>query len=170
MDIKIVNCTLKHRAVLAELGASTFYESYKDENTERDMQLYIENTYTIDKIQENLKNTNVIYFLAYTHEGEAGYVKLLLNQFNPKLDGSCTELEKIYVKQSFQRQGVAHQLLQHTINFCKEHNYKNLFLGVWQENEKALQFYAKEGFVKFDTRKFILGERICDDYMLNLAL
>jgi diamine N-acetyltransferase len=170
MEVKIVNCTLKHRAVLAELGASTFYESYKDENTEEDMQQYIQSTYAIEKIEENLGDTNVIYFLAYTYDGEAGYVKLLLNQFNPKLNGSCAELEKIYVRKSFQRKGIAHQLLMHTIQFCKTHQYKNLYLGVWQQNFNALAFYEKEGFKTFDERKFNLGDRICDDFMLNLEL
>jgi hypothetical protein len=76
----IVICSQKHRAVLAQIGASTFYDSYKDENSESDMQAYISNTYTIEKLAANLKDENIAYFLAYNETGDIGYVKLLLNQ------------------------------------------------------------------------------------------
>jgi ribosomal protein S18 acetylase RimI-like enzyme len=170
MNLNIVNCILKHRAVLAQIGASTFYQSYKDENTEADMQAYIENTYSIEKIIENLNNKNIIYFLAYNQTGEVGYVKLLLNQTNEKLNGLTAEIEKIYVRKEFHGKGIAQQLMAHVKHYCKENNYQSIYLGVWQQNHKALKFYSKEGFKTFDTRTFQLGARLCDDYMLSYDL
>lgn len=170
MVSNIVICSLKHRAVLAQIGASTFYDSYKDENSESDMQSYISNTYTIEKLATNLKDENIFYFLTYNETGDIGYVKLLLNQINPKLVGKSAEIEKIYVRKQFHGKGIAQQLMQFTIEFCKEQNYQNIYLGVWQENHKALKFYNKMGFKTFDIRTFQLGERMCDDYMLSLTL
>jgi GNAT superfamily N-acetyltransferase len=102
--------------------------------------------------------------------GDAGYIKLLLNQTNEKLQGTSAEIEKIYVRQAFHGKGVAQQLMQFAIDYCKQLSYNNLYLGVWQENHKALKFYGKVGFKTFDTRTFQLGERLCDDYLLNLEL
>lgn len=170
METKIVICTQKHRAVLTDIGATTFYDSYRHENTEADMQAYIANTYTIEKLAQNLSNPNIVYFLAYNPLGDVGYIKLLLNQTNEKLQGTSAEIEKIYVRQAFHGKGVAQQLMQFDIDYCKQQNYTNLYLGVWQENHKALKFYGKMGFKTFDTRTFQLGERLCDDYMLNLEL
>lgn len=170
METKMVICTQKHRAVLTEIGATTFYDSYRHENTEADMQAYIANTYTIEKLAQNLSNSNIVYFLAYNHLGDVGYIKLLLKQTNPKLQGKNAEIEKIYVRQVFHGKGAAQQLMQFAIDYCKQQNYKNMYLGVWQENHKALKFYSKIGFKTFDTRTFQLGERLCDDFMLNLEL
>lgn len=169
MDLNIVTCYLKHRAVLAEIGATTFYQSYKDENSEADMQAYIQNTYTIDKIVHCLNDKNTIYFLAYNHTGDVGYVKLLLNQNHKKLNGLTAEIEKIYVRKAFHGKGIAQQLMAHVKQYCTENNYQNIFLGVWQQNHKALKFYNKEGFKTFDTRTFQLGDRLCDDYMLKFS-
>lgn len=170
METKMVICSQKHKAVLTEIGATTFYDSYRYENTEADMQAYIVNTYTIEKLAQNLSNPNIVYFLAYNHQGDVGYIKLLLNQTNEKLQGQCAEIEKIYVRQAFHGKGIAQHLMQFAIDYCKQQSYNNLFLGVWQENHKALKFYSKIGFKTFDTRTFQLGERLCDDYMLNLVL
>lgn len=170
METKIVICTQKHRAVLADIGATTFHDSYKDENTEADMQNYITNTYTIEKLGQNLSSTNIVYFLAYNQLGDVGYIKLLLNQNNEKLQGTSAEIEKIYVRQAFHGKGVAQQLMGFAIDYCKQQSYTNLYLGVWQENHKALKFYDKVGFKTFDTRTFQLGKKLCDDYLLNLVL
>jgi ribosomal protein S18 acetylase RimI-like enzyme len=170
MALNIVTCSLKHRAVLAEIGATTFYQSYKNQNTEADMQTYIQNTYTIPKMESCLNNENIVYFLAYHQTGDVGYVKLLLNQNHEKLVGKTAEIEKIYVRQAFHGQGIAQQLMAHVKQYCKQNEYQNIYLGVWQENYKALKFYNKEGFVKFDIRTFKLGDRICDDFMLNFIV
>jgi GNAT superfamily N-acetyltransferase len=170
METKMVICTQKHRAVLTDIGATTFYDSYRHENTEADMQAYIANTYTIEKLAQNLSNPNIVYFLAYNHWGDVGYIKLLLNQTYEKLQGTSAEIEKIYVRLAFHGKGIAQQLMQFAIDYCKQLSYNNLYLGVWQENHKALKFYGKVGFKTFDTRTFQLGERLCDDYLLNLEL
>ena len=60
METKMVICTQKHRAVLTDIGATTFYDSYRHENTEADMQAYIANTYTIEKLAQNLSNPNIV--------------------------------------------------------------------------------------------------------------
>jgi len=47
------------------------------------------------------------------------------------------------VRQAFHGKGVAQQLMQFAIDYCKHQNYNNLYLGVWQENHKALNFTVK---------------------------
>jgi len=170
METKIVICKQKHQAVLTNIGATTFYDSYKNENTEADMQAYIANTYTLKKLAQNIGNQNIIYFLAYNQTGDVGYIKLLLNQVNGKLVGNNAEIEKIYVREAFHGKGIAHELMAFTVNYCKQYNYQNIYLGVWQQNHKALKFYDKFGFKTFDTRTFQLGKRLCNDFMLNLVL
>jgi ribosomal protein S18 acetylase RimI-like enzyme len=170
MELKIIQCHLKHHAVLAEIGASTFYESYHTQNTQADMEEYIGKTYHTEITKKHLLNPNIVYFLCYHPQGDIGFVKLLLNQAHTNLQGKNAEIEKIYVRANFQGTGVAQKLMETASKFCKEQHFENVFLGVWQENHRAIKFYQKEGFEIFDTRSFKLGSRICDDYVMALKL
>ena len=60
--------------------------------------------------------------------------------------------------------------MQHVIKYSKQNEFETLFLGVWQENKRAVSFYKKVGFEIFDTRQFKLGQRICEDFMMKLNL
>ena len=99
-----------------------------------------------------------------------GYIKLLENAKADGLNGKVMELEKIYVRKEAHGSKIASLLMQQAIDLAKEKGYDYLFLGVWQDNERALSFYKKFGFEIFNTRQFKLGERICDDYLLRRVI
>jgi ribosomal protein S18 acetylase RimI-like enzyme len=162
--------TLADAALLAEIGASTFYETFRPYNSEEDMQTYISKTYNVPLIQQNLQNEQIHYALAIEEGIVVGYIKLLLNAPHIKLSGKTIELEKIYVQHSHHGTGAGHKLMQYTIEYSKHHQFTTLFLGVWKENERAVNFYRKTGFEVFDTRMFPLGSRMCEDYMMKLIL
>jgi diamine N-acetyltransferase len=167
---KLVACQQKHAALLAQLGGSTFYETFAPHNDAADMEAYISKTYSVKAIQENLKKEDVLYFAAYNQETDIGYLKLIKNVQIPLLQGSILEIEKIYVRQEAQGTGVAAKLMEQAIKTAKELTFNELFLGVWQENERAIAFYKKFGFKIFDTRQFQLGQRLCEDYLLHLKI
>jgi ribosomal protein S18 acetylase RimI-like enzyme len=169
-SIKIVRCIWKHHALLAEIGGSTFYETFANDNSEADMQAYIDKTYNLKQVAENLLNTTIIYFVAYGLNQDLGYIKLIENVNAAGLNGKVMELEKIYVRKEAHGSQVASMLMQQSIDLAKEKGYEHLFLGVWQDNERALAFYKKFGFEIFNTRQFKLGERTCDDYLLHRVI
>jgi ribosomal protein S18 acetylase RimI-like enzyme len=169
-SIEIVRCSWKHHALLAEIGGSTFYETFSSDNSEADMQAYIAKTYNLKQVAENVLNPTIIYYVAYGLNQDLGYIKLLENVSAAGLNGKVLELEKIYVRKEAHGSKVASILMQQAIDIAKEKEYEHLFLGVWQDNERALAFYKKFGFEIFNTRQFKLGERICDDYLLHRVI
>jgi ribosomal protein S18 acetylase RimI-like enzyme len=60
--------------------------------------------------------------------------------------------------------------MQYAIDYSRTVHFETLFLGVWKENERAVNFYRKTGFEVFDTRLFQLGSRMCEDYMMKLDI
>lgn len=156
--------------ILAKLGATTFYDTFRPYNSEEDMQTYIAKAYDENTIRQNLQNPNIHYAMVYQNNEAVGYIKLLLNAQNDKLTGKSIELEKIYVLQTQLGSGAGKFLMDYAINFSKAQQYEHLFLGVWEENKRALRFYEKNGFVVFTTRSFTLGSTICDDFMMKLDL
>ena len=47
---------------------------------------------------------------------------------------------------------------------------KYIWLGVWQENPKAIQFYTKNGFEVFDQHVFKLGDEEQTDFLMRLFI
>jgi len=45
-----------------------------------------------------------------------------------------------------------------------------IWLGVWEENPRAINFYKKNGFVEFDKHIFTLGDDEQTDIMMKLQL
>lgn len=153
-------------AALAAIGASTFYHTFRPYNTEEDMQYYLEKSYSLEQIEENLNNPNVYYFLCEDNGLCIGYIKLLEGTTYEGIGINPIELEKIYVMHTYFGTNAGKLLMNKAINFALEQGFNTLFLGVWQENKRAVSFYHKNGFNTVNTRQFKLGETICDDFIM----
>jgi len=164
--MKLISCAEKHVALLAELGATTFEEAFSPYHPASDLQQYIQETYHQDKIRYNLKKPEVHYTVAYLDYEDAGYVKLIKDIKVEGLSGRVLEIEKIYVREAFKGKKVGASLMQYVINEALRLGYAWLYLGVWQENKRAIEFYEQFGFRHFATRQFQLGKTLCDDYIM----
>ena len=155
---------------LAELGAKTFYETFRPFHSEEDMQLYISGAYDVNKILSNLHSPAHIYLLAEENEKAGGYVKLIKDVTIPALHGRLIEMEKIYVLKEELGSGMGASLMKSALEISLKEGYDQMLLGVWQENHRAVAFYKKFGFTVFNTRKFQLGKETCEDFMMSIAL
>jgi GNAT superfamily N-acetyltransferase len=115
MPLSIKAAGLSDATILAQLGAITFYETFRPYNTEEDMQAYITKTYAEPLISQNLQHPDIQYALVYDHAEAIGYIKLLLNGQHPALSGRSIELEKIYVRQSALGSGAGKLLMDYAI-------------------------------------------------------
>jgi ribosomal protein S18 acetylase RimI-like enzyme len=85
-------------------------------------------------------------------------------------DANALEIERIYVIKEYQGKKAGQQLYEKTIQVAKEKMLKYIWLGVWQENPKAIQFYTKNGFEIFDQHVFKLGDEEQTDYLMRLFI
>lgn len=168
--LAIKKATATDADVLAKLGADTFYHTFRPHNTEEDMQAYITKAYASEVILQNLTSHDIAYYLCYDGLAPVGYIKLLHHATYGVLQQHSIELEKIYILHTYFGTPTATLLMQQAIAHAKQAGFKTLFLGVWQENERAVAFYKKMGFEVFDTRQFKLGNRLCEDFMMKLEL
>jgi ribosomal protein S18 acetylase RimI-like enzyme len=171
MNVTIRKAGKEDAAILAALGAKTFYDTFHQYHSEEDMQLYIRKAYDEKLIGKNLAKDTVQYFLAFDEDIPVGYSKLIAGSTHEQLATHRNiELEKIYVSKDYFDKKVGMALMVEAIRFAKEVKYETLFLGVWQENERAIQFYTRFGFETFAKRTFQLGSNLCDDFLMKLEL
>lgn len=156
--------------ILSDLGGTTFYHTFRPYNTEEDITQYIAKAYAPQVILDNLRNKSIAYYIAFHHDKPVGYIKLIHDAVYGSVTKDAVELEKIYILSDYFGSGLAQQLMNQAIAHSEMEGFSTLFLGVWQENERAVSFYKKNSFEVFDTRQFQLGNRLCDDFMMKRSL
>ena len=68
------------------------------------------------------------------------------NEAQTELQGNdALEIERIYVLKDYHGLKVGQLLYQYALDFATELNIKRIWLGVWEENKRAIRFYEKNG-------------------------
>jgi predicted N-acetyltransferase YhbS len=131
-DIIIRLATGKDAELIADLSRQTFYESFVSQNTKENMDKFMNEQFTRQKLVNEVKQPWHIFFLAYMNDEPVGYVKMrdstvpldLVNQ-------SCIEIARIYSVQHRIGNGVGKKLMQACHDIAKQKSKKILWLGVW---------------------------------------
>ena len=156
---------------LQKIGRQTFYETFFESNTEENMKNYLENGFSIDKITSEVNNKNSEFYFAKLDEEVIGYLKLNFGKSQTELkDDKALEIERIYVLKEFHGKKVGQILYDKAIEIAKQKSSEYVWLGVWEENPRAISFYKKNGFVEFDKHIFKLGNDEQTDIMMKLKM
>ncbi len=170
-SIIINKATAEDLDVLQSLGIQTFSETFAEDNTEEAMKKYLEESFNTEKITSELNNPDSFFYIAWEEDNPVGYLKVNTGNAQTELqDETSLEIERIYVKKSHHGRKVGQLLYDQALDTARQLDKSYLWLGVWEENLRALQFYRKNGFVEFDKHIFRLGEEEQTDLMMKKML
>lgn len=170
-NIKLKKATLADIEALQQVSIQTFTETYSYANTAENMKNYIETYFNTERLTKELIDNNIQFWLATDDEKIIGYLKLNFGTAQTELKNeNAFEIERIYVLQEYQRKKVGEQFRNKAIEIAKESKVDFIWLGVWEHNRKAINFYTKNGFTIFNTHVFKLGEDVQTDYMMKLEI
>lgn len=156
---------------LQNIGRQTFFETFAASNTEQNMKQYLEEGFSEEKLSKEMADPNSKFFFAKLEEEIIGYLKLNLGDSQTELkDSKSLEIERIYVLNAFHGKKVGQILYEKALEVAQETNSDYVWLGVWEENPRAIAFYKKNGFVEFDKHIFRLGDDEQTDIMMKLKL
>lgn len=169
--IKITKATIANLIQLQEVGRQTFTETFSTSNTAANMSTYLEEGFSIEKLTTELQNRESEFYLATLNETVIGYLKINFGHAQTEVqEGKALEIERIYVLQDFHGKKVGQLLYEKAIQIARNRKVPFVWLGVWEENHKAIQFYTKNGFVAFDQHIFKLGDDEQTDIMMKLEI
>ncbi|OLY93593.1 Ribosomal protein S18 acetylase RimI [Cnuella takakiae] len=158
-------------AQLQQIGRSTFAETFAASNSEENMNKYLEAGFATEKLAAEINNPHSQFYFAEVDGRVIGYLKLNTGQSQTELqDLGALEIERIYVLQEFQGKKVGQLLYDKAIEVARQTGARYVWLGVWEENPRAIRFYQKNGFVAFDKHIFKLGDDEQTDIMMKLEL
>ena len=156
---------------LQKIGQQTFHETFSESNSEENMKNYLEEKFSYEKLTAELTDENSEFYFATLQNEVIGYLKINFGASQTELkDEKALEIERIYVSKEFHGKKVGQLLYDKAIEIAKEKNVDYVWLGVWEENHRALSFYRKNGFTEFDKHIFKLGNDEQTDLMMKLKL
>jgi diamine N-acetyltransferase len=79
---------------------------------------------------------------------------------------SPLEVARFYVDRSLHGRGAARSLMAAVLAHASEAGHDGVWLQVWEENTRALRFYAKAGFRDAGETVFLVGSRSYRDRLL----
>ncbi len=171
MTISVKEASINDAEVISKLSTETFFETYSWYNTKQNMLEYTQKYFSIEQTKKDFAETNTRFFMAYAEKELMGYAKLRIFEHIEELKGKRhIEVERIYVQKKHQDKKVGYAIIKKCIEFAKTKNYEIIWLGVWEQNLKALAFYIRVGFEKFGLHTFHLGNDAQSDYLMKLDL
>ncbi len=160
--------TQKDAALIADLSRQTFYETFASQNTKENMEKFMNEQFSKEALSREVGDSDNIFFLAYDSDEPVGYVKMR-ESINPQELGnsSAIEIARIYATTHSIGKGVGKILMQRCIDIAVDRKKDIIWLGVWEHNQRAIEFYVKWGFEKFGTHTFKLGDDPQTDWLMK---
>jgi len=167
-DLHIKRVTLAEVDQLQRISRKTFYEAFSDVNTPENMNKYLNEGFALEKLTAELSNPDSQFYFAMHGNDIVGYLKLNSGQSQTDIkDDHSLEIERIYVLKEFHGKQVAQLLYGKALQIARQQNAGYIWLGVWEQNPRAISFYRKNGFVEFDKHSFMLGDDEQTDIMMR---
>lgn len=143
-------------AALAQLARDTFIETFGHLYTAGDLETHLANKCSAAFFTDASQDENTRLVLAWEGDAPVGYAKwgaLELPVPDPAPD-AC-EIHRLYVKATHQRGGIGRLLLEHMLKDCA--GASEIYLGVWEHNEKAQALYGRYGFTYAGEHTYYVG-------------
>lgn len=174
-NITLKKISIANVAQLQKIGMATFSETFREFNTPENLNKYLAESFSIEKLSSEINNTHSEFYLALDDAKDdtnaIGYLKVNFGESQTELkDSKSFEIERIYVLREYQGKNVGQLLYQKALAIAQQNNVDYIWLGVWENNKRAINFYKKNGFVTFDTHIFKLGDEQQTDFMMKLEL
>ncbi|HJS54064.1 MAG TPA: GNAT family N-acetyltransferase [Chitinophagaceae bacterium] len=153
--------------LIADLSRKTFYETFGYVNTKENMDKFLNEQFTREKLISEVTEPGNTFLLALDGDTPVGYVRMREGKMFPEFENKDSiEIARIYVVNSYIGTGVGQQMMRQCIFIAKELKKEIIWLGVWEKNRRAIAFYTKWGFEKFNDQNFLLGDDLQNDWLL----
>ncbi|AXY73836.1 GNAT family N-acetyltransferase [Paraflavitalea soli] len=169
--ITIRRATAEDAGMIADLSRQTFYDSFAADNTPEDMEKFMNEEFTREKLMAEVTAPDSIFLLAVAEEVVVGYARLREAPNPPGLgDKPAIEIARIYAVSNTIGKGVGSALMQECLSIAQDKKKALIWLGVWEHNQRAISFYTKWGFRKFSDHIFVVGNDPQTDWLMQKEL
>jgi diamine N-acetyltransferase len=158
-------------AMIADLSRQTFYDAFAADNTPENMAKFMNEQFTREKLMAEVVDPASIFLLAIIDNEVVGYARIRESSNSLELDNQpAIEIARIYAVTTTIGKGVGSALMQRCLTIAQEKQCSVVWLGVWEHNKRAIDFYTKWGFHKFSEHIFVVGDDPQTDWLMKKEL
>lgn len=158
---------------LVDLAVRSFRETFESDNDPSDVDEYLSSSMSVAKFDEDLSEPNNQFLVACSSDtGKlTGYAKLRNGSCHCSVIGNTViEIQRIYADSSVIGKGIGAALMTECISLARSLGCDVIWLGVWENNARAIQFYERWGFSIVGEQEFKLGSDIQNDLIMKKGL
>lgn len=152
--------TLNDVATLAELAAKTFFDTYCEIDDPQELREYIQENFNPSAVEKLITNPDAITILAEVDSALAGYA-IISEEVAPECvsDTRNIKLDRFYLDKDFKGKGVGAQFMSAIHHQARQSGANMIWLGVYEQNIRAIKFYEKSGFQRVGGQEFVFAGR-----------
>ena len=170
-DLRLIKLNSKDLEELVTLSIKTFSDAFKHQNTLENFNHYLSTALNNEKLKKELSNPDSEFYFAKLNNKTVGYLKLNFDQAQSDFkEKNGMELERIYVLQNYQGNNLGKSLLDFTLARAKQRKLDYVWLGVWNQNLRAIDFYKRNGFKAIGSHPFYLGSDQQTDLIMKYII
>ncbi len=157
--IKIKRAVVEDKEVLSLLGRTTYKESHGHFiSDEDDLASYLKETFSLNKIENEIKDSINRFYIVYTDDFPIAYAKLVLNSPPPSKKGSSfCKLDKVYILSDFIPLKIGWKVLEYLEKEALRELSESMWLTVYSKNYKAIKFYERNGYEEQRKVEFLVN-------------
>lgn len=157
--------------LLHGISTETFVQTFAEVNTKEDMDKYLTERLSLAQLTTEFNHPGSAFYFALLNNQVIGYLKINTGAAQTELkEPDGFEVERIYVLKEYKGKNIGRVLLDKAIEIAIDQKATYIWLGVWEENYRAIRFYEKNGFSVFDRHIFKLGNDEQTDLMMKRSL
>ena len=169
--IEIRKATVSDLETIQKISIQTFTETFAAVNTPENITDYIKDSLNTEQLSAELNNLSSQFYIAYSNDEVVGYLKINFGDAQTEsFNENTLEVQRIYVLQTYHGKKIGQLLLDEVKKIAQTKGVNYIWLGVWEENYRALQFYTKNGFVVFDKHVFMMGNDEQTDLLMRFQI
>lgn len=158
-------------AALAEVMERTFRATFGEFTAEEPMAEHCRNSYGEATQRREIADPDISTLLCTDGLSIAGFTQVRSGKQPPCVIASRPiEIHRIYVDAPWHGKGVAALLMQAALDDAVKRKADGVWLGVWENNPRAIRFYAKFGFAEVGEHIFHVGSDAQRDLIMYRLL
>jgi GNAT superfamily N-acetyltransferase len=169
--LHIRRATVADAPLIASLGAETFVKSFGAQNTPENLAKHLAKAFGEEIQKRELTDPAITYLIAEQNGRTAGYAQVREGDAPACITGPApVEVRRFYVLHDFHGTGIAQALMDACASEAQRRGGRTLWLGVWDQNPRAIRFYTKWGYEDVGGQTFLLGDDPQQDRVLSYSL
>lgn len=162
---------LQDANALLTMYQTSFHDTFAKHNRPEDMAAYMSEEIRLDRVVADIVDASGVCLIAIRSGAIVGFARLMVDPVPEFVTvTNPIRLSKLYVATDVIGKGVGKRLMQAGIDWASANGCHGLWLGVWEHNHRAIEFYNRRGFKIVGNEEFKLGGDIQNDFVMQLEL